>query len=139
MNLIRRNHLFTFEAFLHVLVVGIAVTALAVALQKSDTHVPVLSPEPKVVVPATGIEGYTAVLAFCNEATIKKLPAPDATGITYQLTRVKGGVSETIVVVLAPTGQTTFAKHYYDTSAGQQSEPAVVDEDAKDCIRKRAQ
>lgn len=93
-----------------------------------------------IVVPASGIEGFP-VEAFCQHTLTKvqALPAPDA-GITYQLTRVLDNVSETVTVVTDPAGKvnTQFSRHYYDTTVGQDSQPAVVTDAALKCIKDKA-
>ena len=88
------------------------------------------------VVPASGIEGFK-VAVFCSDPQTKvtALPAPDATGLTYQLLRIVNGVTETVVWV---TGTRT-ATHYYDSTVGQQSEPAIISDAAKECVERRSQ
>ena len=87
------------------------------------------------VLPASGIEGFPGAV-FCNDpqTIVTALPAPDASGLTYQLLRIVNGVTETVVWV---SGSRT-ATHYYDSTVGQQSEPAVIDNDAKRCIEGKA-
>src|SRR3990167_859092 len=91
-----------------------------------------------MIAPASGIEGFDTTL-FCNDklTKVKAIPAPDASGITYELTRVRDQKTETVVVVLAPDQSILLAKHYYDAAVGQQSEPAIVGEDARKCIEKK--
>ncbi len=86
------------------------------------------------VVPATGEQGFNTK-EFCNDnaTTVVRTIAPDASGATYELKRLKNGVSETVAVVLAPTSDVLYAKHFWDQN-GQQTEPAYVDDDAKRCI-----
>lgn len=95
------------------------------------------------VAPAEGVKSFT-VIDFCNDPLTKVtiLPAPDASGTTYQLTRVRDGRSESVVVVENPAHEVNFATHYFDATnattgkAEQQSEPAVVDGAGKSCIEK---
>lgn len=89
------------------------------------------------VVPASGIEGFKVALLCSDPQTrVTALPAPDTTGPTYQLLRIVNGITETVVWVSGGGNRT--ASHYYDSTVGQQSEPAVIDDDAKRCIEKRA-
>lgn len=98
-------------------------------------------PTPIVVPAASGIEGFN-VEQFCNDPLTKAqaFEVPDA-GVTYQLTRVRDGKSETVRVVVNPSGVVLneYATHYYDSAVGQQSEPAFVSKDALGCIEKKAQ
>ena len=59
-------------------------------------------------------------------------------GVTYQLTRVRDQRSEAVVVVLGPDKGVVMASSYYDTELGQQSRPAIVSDDARACIEKKA-
>lgn len=84
-----------------------------------------------VVAPASGIEGYDALL-FCNDplTTLKPpKPAPDAP-IVWELTRTRDLKTETVVYVEGAES----GLHYYDTAIGQQSEPAVMSDEARECI-----
>lgn len=91
------------------------------------------------IVPATGEQGFNAK-AFCEDrlTTVTKTLAPDASGATYELKRVKDGVSETVTVVLAQTSEVLYAKHFSDVGGQQQSQPAFVDEDVKACLEKKS-
>lgn len=91
------------------------------------------------VVPATGDQGFNAE-TFCSdpETSVSKAISPDATGVTYEMKRVRDGVSETVTVVLAQTGDVLYAKHFYDQDGVQQSQPAFVDDDVKRCIEKKS-
>src|SRR5688572_18493376 len=59
-------------------------------------------PEPSqdeiVIAPKSGVEGFE-VEPFCNDplTKVEPLPAPDSSGITYQLTRTRDRVTETVV------------------------------------------
>ena len=92
----------------------------------------------KNVIPATGEQGFNAK-TFCEDSltSVSKVISPDASGVTYQMQRVKDGVSETVTIVIAQTHDVLFATHYWDTPAGQQSEPAFVDEDVKRCLERK--
>lgn len=96
--------------------------------------------EPDIVVevPSTGVEGFP-VAEFCHDDLTEVLlfPAPDAAGSSYQLTRVKEGVTETVVVVLNAAGDISQATHYHDTPQGQVSQPALIDDDARECIEEK--
>lgn len=92
-----------------------------------------------VIVPATvGVEAYS-VKDFCNDPMTKvtSFLAPDASGVTYQLTRVRDSKPEAVIVVRGIDGETRIAKHYWQTEVGQQSEAAVVTEEAWTCITRR--
>ena len=93
-----------------------------------------------VTVPATGVEGFPVDL-FCADplTTVQDFEAPDASGITYQLLRVRDGKTETVVIVMGANGDTRVATHYYDSLVGQQSEPAFVNEKARECIEDKAE
>lgn len=130
-----------------VLVFGLVLTVIATvglitflysgAAEQANVPVP---GDKTIFVPATGIDGFNTEV-FCQDplTKVKPLPAPDA-GVTYQLTRVRDNVSETVLVVLSPSGDvnTEFSRHFYDTTVGQQPEPAFVTDKALDCIRKKA-
>lgn len=90
------------------------------------------------VVPATGEQGFNAK-NFCSDplTSVRKTVSPDASGATYELKRIKAGVTETVTIVLAPTGEQVYARHFYDLDGSQQSEPAYVDEDVKSCLEKK--
>lgn len=138
MNL-RRDHLFTREALLHVLIVGIAVTALAIALQTNHTTVPVLSPSTVNVVPAVGEQGFN-VEAFCNDplTTVARdlIAPPDSTyNATYQLTRVKAGIHEVVTVgVYADPNHQPNATHYDSANVPTDG---FVSKGATDCIQRK--
>lgn len=105
------------------------------------------------IVAPTGVQGFK-VAEFCNDDLTKVLllPAPDAVGNgTYQLTRDKGGVFETVVV----PSNFASATHYYDAVVAlptqvpgtvatpqarkeQQSEPGAMTDEAKACIEQKA-
>ena len=90
------------------------------------------------VVPATGIEGFNTSF-FCNEDLTKVKPKliPDV-GISYELLRVKDGVAESVTIIIALDSKVLVSTHYYDTTQGQQSEPAVVDKATLDCLARKA-
>lgn len=91
-------------------------------------------------VPSEGDTGFP-VEFFCQDSDTKvtALPAPDASGITYQLVRVKNGVTESVIYNTGPSDSSRVATHYFDQAGQQQSEPAFVNDKAKDCIERRAQ
>lgn len=91
------------------------------------------------ILPATGEQGFNAK-TFCEDSltSVSKVIAPDASGVTYQMQRVKDGVSETVTIVLAQTHDVLFATHYWDTPNGQQSEPAFVDEGVEKCLERKS-
>ena len=92
------------------------------------------------IAPATGIDSLDA-LDFCNDprTAVRAFPAPDASGTTYQLTRVRDQRSEAVVVVLGPDKGIVMAASYYDTELGQQSRPAIVSDKARECIERKAE
>lgn len=91
------------------------------------------------VVPATGDQGFNAE-TFCSdpETNVSKAISPDATGVTYEMKRVRDGVSETVTVVLAQTGDVLYAKHFYDQGGVQQSQPAFVDGSVIRCLERKS-
>ena len=115
------------------LLVAMAWTAMLYSRAPAEVGIPL--PVTERIVPATGVEGFNTAI-FCEDdlTRVKALPAPDASGVTYQLTRMKDGVFETVTVVLNPTGETVTATHYYDTAVGQQPQPAVINDAARKCI-----
>src|SRR3990167_2684973 len=139
-------HMRAEEMGLRGLTLLVAATALAVSIAgvvSTRANLPVTrdltGTETKIMIaPASGIEGFDTTL-FCNDklTKVKAIPAPDASGITYELTRVRNQKTETVLVVLAPDQSILLAKHYYDAAVGQQSEPAIVEEDARKCIEKK--
>ena len=90
------------------------------------------------VVPATGEEGFN-VAVFCDDklTSVRATIAPDASGVTYELRRVKNNVTETVTIVLAQTGDILYAKHFSDGPAGQESGAAFVTDQAKQCITRK--
>ena len=106
---------------------SVGVTAGAILGLQADR------PTPIIIAPSSGIEGFQ-VAPFCNDPLTKvvALPAPDV-GVTWQLTRLQDGKFETVVV----PGSFLSGTHYYDSTIGQQSEPASVDDAAKACIEKK--
>lgn len=90
------------------------------------------------VAPASGVEGLD-VEAFCRDplTVVLALAAPDASGVSYQLGRVRDAKTETVLVVLSEGA--FAATHYFDTTEGQQSAPAFVTTKARDCIEDKAQ
>ena len=139
-------HMRAKEMGLRGLTLLVAFTALAVSIAgvvSTRANLPVTrdltGTEKKIMIaPASGVEGFDAGL-FCNDplTTVRAIPAPDASGTTYELARVRDQKTETVVVVLAPDQSILLAKHYYDAAVGQQSEPAIVEEDARKCIEKK--
>ena len=91
-------------------------------------------------VPASGVGGFQ-VAEFCADTATKvrgPIAAPDASGNTYELLRVRSSITETVIIVMGPDGNTRVATHYFDTVGGQASEPATVSEAARDCINRKA-
>lgn len=123
------------------LILAVLVFALVYlyGLITADPGVVVTREKSGLLVPASGIEGYD-VLSFCNDPLthVRPFPVPDSAGVTYQLTRVRDLKTETVTVVFAPDHTLLLAKHYYDTAIGQQSEPAIVTEQARRCIEEKA-
>ena len=120
--------------------VALAVAVLALAIVYARP-IPALIPATTEIhrVPASGIDGWP-VAVFCNDPQTKVtyLPAPDASGATYQLVRVVNGVTESVIWTTGPDGESRTATHYYDSTVGQQSEPAVMNDDARRCVESRA-
>lgn len=86
-------------------------------------------------VAATGAGGFP-VEEFCNDpltSIVGPVAAPDASGFTYQLNRVRDGVTETVVVVVSED-QVLAGTHYFDGEDGQESEPAFLTEKARECL-----
>ena len=90
------------------------------------------------IVPAVGIQGYK-VAEFCADPLTKVsfFLAPDSSGSTYQLLRVKNGMTESVVVVRNARGETIVATHYQDTPTGQRSEPGVITDEGWKCIESK--
>lgn len=95
--------------------------------------------EDVTIVPATGDEGFP-VETFCQDdkTTVKAIPAPDASGVTYQMLRVRDGVTETVRVVTNAQDEVAVGTHYWDQDGVQQDEPAVVTQAARECIDTKA-
>ena len=87
------------------------------------------------LVPATGIQGFK-VEEFCNDPLTKVTfyPVPDSSGSTYQLLRVKQGMTESVTVVQNAQNEIVVATHYHDGPTGQVAQPAYVSDKAFDCI-----
>lgn len=113
----------------------IALTVYVQALGKPVGDIPVIGGDTYKVVAATGSEGFD-VEGFCNDPLTIVTPAsaPDVERLIYTLQRTRDGVMESVLVI---EGQ-SFARHYYDTPEGQQSQSAIVTEKALSCIRRKA-
>ena len=125
---------------LALVVAAAALTLVVGASRATNTPIPGAESTEVKVVAATGAEGFP-VEAFCNDPLTKvaELPAPDASGITYQLLRIRDGKSETVVWTTGPTSNSPIAKHfYYDEAGKQQNEAAIVTAGAKNCIEEKA-
>ena len=122
---------------------GIALAALVLAVgasRVSDEPIPGSHTTEVKIVPATGAEGFP-VEAFCNDPLTKvdELPAPDASGITYQLLRIKDAKAETVIWTTGPTNDSSIAKHfYYGDDGKQREESAIVTAKARECIERKA-
>ena len=114
------------------------VLSLYVVSGKPAGDLPVIGGDTVERVPATGEQGFNTAV-FCDDPLTKVATslAPDASGITYVLSRVKDGVTESVVLTFDQTDEVVYAKHFFDRS-GQQSEPAFVTDDARDCIEDKA-
>lgn len=126
------------------LIVGLAGIALAALAIYTRPDVPVIGSPPATteekVVASTGAEGFPVDL-FCNDdgTQVKALPNPDASGVTYQLVRVRDGVPEAVIWPSGAHGDNLAATHYwYDDEKVQQSEPAIVTPAARRCVEEKA-
>lgn len=114
-----------------VLVAGASALSFLLGGAAGDVADPIDDAPTVKVIASSGIEGYRVDL-FCNDPLTKlkpQMPAPEAPRV-FELTRTRDNVTETVVYVEGAGS----AVHYYDTAIGQQSEPAVVNEAALDCI-----
>lgn len=109
--------------------------AILVLVGADQANAPVPLPgDTTKIVPATGIGGLD-VEPFCTDAatTVGFSIVPDG-GYSHELVRIKDGVTETVTVSFAQDGSVAPAKHYFDSTAGPASQPAVVNQKAVDCI-----
>lgn len=113
--------------------------SVIVLTQATGQPVPGFQQDTIKVAPASGVNSFAAD-NFCADplTTVREFEAPDASGTTYQLTRVKDGKTETVTAVFDTNKAILMAKHYYDTNSGQDSEGAIVNQAARDCITKKA-
>lgn len=123
------------------LVVGMLMVVLAVValpLMGADTT-PLTSDSNTVYVPASGVDGFP-VEAFCNDSLTKVTYTiiPDV-GESHELLRVKNGVTELVTLTTTFDGTVYPGTHYYDTTLGQQKEPAIADKKAMECVRDKRQ
>lgn len=90
------------------------------------------------IVPASGVEGFIAAEEFCRDPATKVtyMLVPDA-GLSYEAMRTKDGVTESVVTLVGFDGQPSPGVHWYNTTVGQQKEPAVIDKEAAACFRER--
>ena len=124
---------------------ALAVLALAISITAFYARVPEQVGAPStgtniLIAPASGLDGFD-VGPFCDDPLTKvkgPLPAPDASGNSYQLIRVRDGKSETVTLVLAPDKSITLATHYFDSDVGQVPEPAFLKDSARACVEKKA-
>lgn len=119
---------------------ALALAVFAVVRVGFDEPIPLAGEKVTIkVVPASGVQGFMAG-PFCADplTQVRALPAPDASGTTYQLLRVRDLKTETVTVVIGADKSLIVATHYYDSAIGQQSEPAILDEDARSCVLRRA-
>src|SRR3990167_5679167 len=118
---------------------ALATTLLAVALlyAKAPAVVNLPLPVTEKIVPASGVEGFP-VAVFCEDPLTRVYVSlsPHA-GTTHELERIKDGVTETVTILFAEDGRVMPGTHYYDTTAGQRSEPAIANKAAVDCIEKK--
>lgn len=124
------------------LTVTIAVGTLLITITANQVGAPVpgTGGDTIRIVPASGVEGFNTE-RFCADplTQVRQFISPDASGVTYQLMRVRDGVAETVTVVYAADSSVLVAQHYYDTAtAGQQSEPAILNVEAQKCMRGKA-
>lgn len=86
------------------------------------------------IIAATG-SGLYDVEPFCDDPLTKVYasPAPN-NDITYELVRVRDGKQEAVIW----NGHTAGAEHWWFVGAVQNSEPALVNADAEDCIKDKA-
>lgn len=124
-------------AFAALIALVVACLALFLVYTRPVSQIP--ATVQRDIVPATGEQGFNAN-DFCSDprTDVAKNLSPDASGITYEMKRVASGVSETVTVVLAQTGDVLYAKHFWDQSGVQQSEPAFVDDDVKSCLERKS-
>ena len=126
---------------------ALAVTALALAIvyTRPVGVIPATTERKIVVAPASGIEGFD-VGPFCADplTSVRAFPSPDASGVTYQLTRMRDQKAETVTLVLGADESVVMATHYYDAVVNvrggteQQGEPAFVNADARKCVEGKA-
>ena len=90
-------------------------------------------------IPATGEQGFN-VEGFCQDklTTVDAFLALDASGETYQILRVKDGVTESVIAVVNPRGETVVANHYYQEGGVQKSEAAFLTDKARDCLARKS-
>lgn len=92
----------------------------------------------KKFVPAAGAEGYTteASLAFCNDPLThlnNASPVPGV-GTNYELKRVINNIPELLQVTVPEDGSQSLGKHSYNTSAGPQTQLAIISDEVITCI-----
>ncbi len=132
------------RGWLHVLlqfsgVIAVLLVVYVILGEPSGVDVPVGEKADNIVA-STGIDGFP-VADFCNDPLTKVDPfvAPDASGVTYQLLRVRNGVTETVIVVLDKDGSVVVGKHYFDAADGQHVEPAFLTDSARNCLKKKTE
>lgn len=89
-----------------------------------------------IVVAATGSSGFP-VDAFCADPLTTVTPSISTRSDQpegYQLERVRNNVHEAVIW----NGQTAGATHFWFDNGEQKSDPAVVNDDAKKCIERKA-
>ena len=119
----------------------LALVAVAVALltvySKAPAEIGLPLPVNERIVPASGVEGFPVAI-FCEDPLTRVYfsLSPHA-GTTNELERIKDGVTETVTILFAEDGRVMPGTHYYDTTVGQRSEPAIANKAAVDCIEKK--
>lgn len=121
-----------------VLLAGLVVFLVLLPVLGADTT-PVTDDKTVKIVPAQGETGFP-VETFCRDPLTKVTvtPNPDASGITYQLVRVKDSITESVVYTTGPDDANRAATHYKDVAGTQESEPAFVNDKARDCLEDKA-
>lgn len=93
-------------------------------------------------VPSTGVGGMepAELVAFCkDDDTEVKFNFIPAVGYSYELLREKATDGVTITELVTISTDEAYrpfpGKHWFNTSVGDDSEPATADDDAVDCLR----
>lgn len=123
-----------------VLAFGLGFSLVILPSLGADTT-PLHSDADKVVVNASGEQGYKVDENVCKAYKVGEPELIPDVGLSYTLKRMTNGISESVIINADFNGNIVnpeFNRHFYNTQTGQQPELAYVTPDGWKCIQERA-